>query len=87
MNFLYQNPVPYTISECGFLILVNGFIAKEAPVKSTFTRIAPPSKAHPVAVDWGTALRDIAKGVIAEHTYSINVERLPYDSCLHRLES
>ena len=36
---------------------------------------------------WGTALRDIVKGVIAEHTYSIYVERLPYNSCLHRLES
>ena len=33
--------------------LANGFIAKQAPVKSTFTRIAPPSKAHPVVVDLG----------------------------------
>ena len=36
---------------------------------------------------WGAALRDIPKGVIAERTYIMYVARLPYDSCLHRLES
>ena len=36
---------------------------------------------------WGAALRDVPKGVIAERMYIMYVARLPYDSCLHRLES
>ena len=35
----------------------------------------------------GAALREVPKGVIAERTYIMYVARLPYNSCLHHLES
>ena len=52
--------------------LANGFIAKQAPLKSTFHPYfsAALSKAHPVAT-----YQDLA-----ERTYDMYVARLPYDS-------
>ena len=66
--------------------LANGFIAKQAHVKSTF-RSAQQGSIILLLSIWGAALCDVAKGVITERTYIMYVVRLPYDSCLHRLES
>ena len=76
-------------SSSGCRIFSRCFHCQTGACRSTFTCFAPSSKAYPVAVDWGGALRDFTKGTIADRVYIMYGERLPYSSYmyLYRLES
>ena len=54
--------------------LANGFIAKQTPVKSTFTPLLRPARCILLWSIWGTALRGVPKGVIAEHIHYVRGE-------------
>ena len=79
-----------SISECGFFlgIFSKRFHCQTGACKIDFSPVLLyPARHILLRSIWGAAVRDVAKGVIAERTYIMYVERLPYDSCLHRLES
>ena len=79
-----------SISECGLFlgIFSEQFHYQTGACKIDFSPVLlHPARRILLQSIWGVALRDVPKGVIAECTYIMYVERLPYDSCLHRLES